>query len=168
MPRGPSSFGLFKRRLAAPVRRVYAARWLRGRLAKFSEPELDGLLGRARMAPVDLLTRARGKASYRRLMSYMLLHFGIDPEQAIRHDWPALCRAESRCADCRSRDRCRRWIGWQRHNDAPMMFCPNAALFQALAIEVRAIEAREGTEPFHVRSPLTPARVGLPTVGPGA
>lgn len=92
------------------------------------------------MTRADVLVRTRRKASYRLLMVRMLPHFGLDLNRVIQHDWPAMLRAEDRCADCHNRGRCRRWIACQWHNSAPSVFCPNAALFQSLAKELNAAE----------------------------
>jgi hypothetical protein len=75
----------------------------------------------------------QGNATHRRLMAVMMRHFGLDIDDAIQNHWDALRRAERTCVRCSNVKRCRNWVVWDLHNDAPRVFCPNADLFDEIA-----------------------------------
>ena len=74
------------------------------------------------------------RAQVRSDMSRMMRHFGGDPVRIAPSFAAAVRDAERICANCVLVGRCRRWF--QRHptDDAPRRFCPNAKLYEDIAI----------------------------------
>ena len=97
-----------------------------------SEAELVEVLARADLTRGDLFHLA-APVRHRRRLTRMLAHFGLDGEQLVRCHWAALREADRACASCANVRKCRHWFDWGRRNNAPRIFCPNAALFDELA-----------------------------------
>lgn len=129
---GKSKARRLARRLAAKRRR-----WNHPVLARsqehLSDREIDAALVRAGLERADLFTPGNAIARHRVRMAHMLLAFEIDPERAVREHWEALKQADGHCSRCAQVGRCRRWLEWGGRNGAPQVFCPNAALFAAIA-----------------------------------
>jgi hypothetical protein len=64
----------------------------------------------------------------------MMRHFEVDPVRIAPAFGAALRNAERICANCFSVGRCRRWFHRQLTDDAPRLFCPNAHLYEDIAI----------------------------------
>ena len=133
------------RRLARRYRRaeVTVVRWntakpLRRRLSRSSDQALDRALSAARMARGDLFTPFKGNARHRKRLAAMMTRFGVDRALAAEVHWPALREAESLCADCPNVRRCARLLKWGLRDDAARVFCPNAALFDQIALVGRS------------------------------
>ena len=122
--------------LRRSLSRRRAARRLSGSLTRLSENELDGLLARTGRTRRELFADFRGNARHRRLMGHMMTRFGLDPAEAARRRWRELRAAEALCLQCGNKGRCRRWLEWGRENPAPTVFCPNAALFARLRLDL--------------------------------
>ena len=118
------------------LRRKRVLRHLNRDLAGYSNKELADLLARARMRRSELFTGFKGNRPHRQLLGRMLSHFGIDRELACEHQWHKLVRADKACAHCANVEKCRRWLAWGRKNDAPNVFCRNAALFTQLRLDL--------------------------------
>jgi hypothetical protein len=119
-------------RLLDAIDRLKARRRLRRSLNTMSEAELVELLARAGLAQGDLFHLA-APVRHRRRMARMLAHFGLDTERLVRCHWAALREADRTCARCANVRKCHHWFDWGRRNNAPRIFCPNAALFDELA-----------------------------------
>lgn len=70
-------------------------------------------------------------------MAAMMRHFNFDPARAAPRHQGAVRDAERVCMNCPNVTRCKHWLEWGRHNDAPRVFCPNAALFDDAALHQR-------------------------------
>ncbi len=133
------------RRLARRYRRaeVTLVRWntdkpLRRRLSRSSDQALDRALSAARMGRGDLFTPFKGNARHRKRLAAMMTRFGVDRALAAEAHWPALRQADSLCADCPNVRRCTRLLKWGLRDDAARVFCPNAALFDEIALVGRS------------------------------
>ncbi|MEM7223844.1 MAG: DUF6455 family protein [Pseudomonadota bacterium] len=96
-------------------------------------------------AGVSQAEAQRGKPAgpkHRRRMAAMMGHFGIDPARADPRYWGAIRDAGRVCVNCPTEGRCHRWLNWGRANDAPRVFCPNAALFDEIASDARTRDPR--------------------------
>ncbi len=119
------------------LRTWLAERRLRGEIADLSEPELDRALRDLGLTRRDLFTISKRNPDRRNRMARLLEHFEVDPERALPRYWGALKDAESVCARCRNVKKCRVWHDWGLGNDAPRVFCPNAALFDEISAACR-------------------------------
>lgn len=124
------------RNLGARLRRKRVLRHLNRDLAGFSNKELASLLANARIGRSELFTDFKGNRRNRRLMGQMLSRFDIDREMACEHHWRKLVHAEKACAHCANAEKCRRWLAWDRRNDAPNVFCRNAGLFTQMRLDL--------------------------------
>ncbi len=115
------------------VSHLTASHRLKKSVGQLSDEELDRLLISTGRTRKDLFTVFRGNATHRRLMGLMIRHFGLDIDYVIQHHWDALRQAERTCVRCSNVKRCRNWIVWDLENDAPRVFCPNAALLDEIA-----------------------------------
>lgn len=70
-------------------------------------------------------------------MTAMMRHFNLNSDGAAPRYHGALRDAERVCMNCATVKRCKRWLEWGRRNDAPRVFCPNAALFDEVASDQR-------------------------------
>ena len=77
------------------------------------------------------------RAQVRSDMSRMMRHFEVDPVRIAPGLGAALRVAERICAQCVAVGRCRRWFQRQPTDDAPRLFCPNAQLYEDIAINQR-------------------------------
>ena len=77
------------------------------------------------------------RAQVRSDMSRMMRHFEVDPVRIAPGFGAALREAERICAQCVAVGRCRRWFQRQPTDDAPRLFCPNAELYEDIAISQR-------------------------------
>ena len=106
---------------------------LRRSLVRSPSEEIDRVLDSIGITRGQLFTAFPGNARHRRRLAFMLNHFGVDPDFATHSHWDALRRADEKCFHCPNVRRCRSWISWGARNDAPRVFCVNAALFDELA-----------------------------------
>jgi len=120
---------------------IHSGKHLRRSLARSSSDELDRVLRRLGKSRRDLFTEFRGNARHRRRLAFMLNHFGVDPDFATHSHWDALRHADEACLGCPNVRRCRSWMSWGARNDAPRVFCPNAALLDAIAGQARTARA---------------------------
>ena len=95
---------------------------------------IDHTLANAALSRADVDS---ARAQVRSDMSRMMRHFEIDPVRIGPGFGAALRDAERLCANCLSVGRCRRWFHWQRSDDPPRQFCPNAQLYEDIAISQR-------------------------------
>ncbi len=114
-----------------------ASHRLRKSVGQLSDEELDRLLASTGRTRRDLFTVFQGNATHRRLMALMIQHFGLDLDHAIQNHWDSLKQAERTCVRCSNVKRCRNWVVWDRRNDAPRIFCPNADFFDEISSETR-------------------------------
>lgn len=128
---GPHHLG---RRLAAKRRRRRHPVLARA-LTRRSDWDIDRALRRAALTRADLFRAPSAVARHRVRMAHMLNALGVDVGRAVTKHWQALKDADGRCARCAEVRRCRRWLQWGRVNGAYHVFCPNAALFTAIATE---------------------------------
>ena len=124
----------FRRKIAVRNRR-----WRNPVLARalehLDDREIDSALRRAGLSRAKLLTPRDAIARHRVRMAHMLAALGIDVRDAVERNWDVLKEADRKCSMCREAGRCRRWLDWGRLNDAPQVFCPNAALFQDIGAD---------------------------------
>lgn len=130
-----------------------------------SGPRAGGLFARIRRrlgaiaaapggeAPIDpeygsiqrSLTLVNGKNPNRGLMLRMMGHFGLEPRQAVAELREDIEQADRNCVHCGQLKRCRNWFVWGHRNDAPRIFCPNAARFDELAANARDGKGKAGS-----------------------
>ncbi|MGE0611020.1 MAG: DUF6455 family protein [Hyphomicrobiales bacterium] len=125
-------FRNLRRRLAARHRR-HRYPVLARALGSLSDAEIDTALADAGLSRVDLFTPRDAVATHRSRMACMLKMLEVDVVDAVERDWETLKQADHVCSRCAEVGRCRRWLEWGGVNEAPMVFCPNAAAFRALA-----------------------------------
>jgi hypothetical protein len=121
---------------------------LNTQLSRLSDTRLNRWTARAGIERGDLFTVFKGNAAHRQLMARMLVHFNVEPTTAAVQYWQALRNAEAICTCCPNVGRCERWLRWGRKNNAPNIFCPNAALFRRLESLQRA-GSFDGCESSH-------------------
>ena len=110
------------------------------RLDRPPQVSLDHTLADAALSRADVDS---ARAQVRSDMSRMMRHFEVDPVRLAPGFGAALRDAERLCANCLSVGRCRRWFHWQRTDDAPRLFCPNAQVYEDIAIsQKRADESK--------------------------
>lgn len=119
---------LMRRWIAARARRR-ANPTLARSLSHLSDKEIDAGLVRARLSRTDLFKPHDAIAQHRVRMAHMLAALEIDADQAVASHWTELKHADGVCSRCTQAGRCRRWLEWDTHNEAPQVFCPNAPLF---------------------------------------
>ena len=116
-----------------------AASWIPGSqlkksLGSFSDEELDRVLASVGRNRRNLFTVFKGNAKHRQRMAKMIEHYRVNLDHATRYCWDALRHADEACAKCTNTKRCRNWCRWGVKNDAPRIFCPNAELFDEIAL----------------------------------
>ncbi len=112
--------------------------------ARASDAEIDAALRTAGLTRAELFTPQNAIAAHRTRMAHMLAAFEIDVAQATAERWGTFKTADGLCARCTQTGRCQRWLEWGQRNEAPWVFCPNAATFAAIAAEqARAMLARQ-------------------------
>jgi uncharacterized protein YjiS (DUF1127 family) len=120
---------------SAGLVRTLALWWQAWRKQTRSErrPErlVDRTLANAALARADVTS---APAQVRSDMSRMMRHFGVDPVRIAPGFGAALRGAERICANCLVVGRCQRWLHGQLSDDAPRSFCPNAQLYEDIAI----------------------------------
>lgn len=126
------------RRLARPLTRWRAENRTARELGQHSPRELDRVLFDAGLSRNDLTAAPGGRKENRKLMSRMLVHFGVRPDRTVVRYQGALRDAERVCAYCRDTTRCRRWLNRGAADDAPRLFCPNAELFDEMGRDWRS------------------------------
>ena len=104
-------------------------------LDKPSDRDIDAALDRAGLTRASLFTPAGAVARHRVHMAYMLAAHHVDIARATADNWQELKLADRSCAACRQKGRCRRWLEGGGPADATSVFCPNAALFEAIAAQ---------------------------------
>ena len=120
-------------RLADLIARWMPENRLGKSLAEYSDDELDNVLACAGKTRADLFAVFKGNEKHRQMLALMIEHFGVDRDYAARNCWDALRYAEQACIQCTKTKRCRSWFAWGSRNDAPRVFCPNAALLDEIA-----------------------------------
>ena len=115
------------------VSHLTASHRLKRGVGQLSDEQLDRLLISTGRTRKDLFSVYRGNATHRRLVALMIRHFSLDIDYVIQNHWDALRQAERTCVRCSNVKRCRNWVVWNLQNDAPRVFCPNAALFDEFA-----------------------------------
>ncbi len=125
------------RRMRITIARWQTAKPLRRRLSRSTDRDLDRALSAARMQRGDLFTPFKGNAKHRKRMAAMMARFHLDRTQACESFWPELRDADGVCADCPKVRRCVRLQKWGLRRDAARLFCPNAALFDNIAVAGR-------------------------------
>ena len=104
-------------------------------LAETSDRDIDAALDLAGLTRADLFTPVVAIARHRVYMAYMLAAHHVDIARATADRWQDLKFADRSCAACRQKGRCRRWLEGGGPADATSVFCPNAALFEAIAAQ---------------------------------
>lgn len=112
-------------------------------LSYHSDQELDRALSALGVTRADLFKVTTRNASHRRRMASLLTHFGVSPHFAVEQFWSLLRDADQACLQCRNKQRCINWLYWPVNNDAPRVFCPNAAVFDAIAFWQETLEIGE-------------------------
>jgi Family of unknown function (DUF6455) len=74
------------------------------------------------------------RAQVRSDMLRMMRHVEVDPVRIAPGFGAALRDAEQVCAHCLVVGRCQRWLHGRLTDDAPRSFCPNAHLYEDIAI----------------------------------
>lgn len=124
----------FRRKAAARNRR-----WRNPILARalgyLDDQEVDSALRCAGLSRAKLFTPRDAIARHRVRMAHMLAALEVDVHDAVARNWDDLKQADHNCSVCTQAGRCRRWLQWGRINDAPRVFCPNAALFLQIGVE---------------------------------
>lgn len=127
-----------------PIHRInLATRRLRGDvltgpLSQAGDSEIDAALKQGGIARTDLFSPSHAIARHRARLAWMLATWGIDVPRAAREHWQELKVADEQCSHCPNTGRCTRWLEWGQFNAAPMVFCPNAELWCAIALEQAA------------------------------
>ena len=127
-----------------PIHRInLATRRLRGDvlagpLSQAGDYQIDAALKQDGITRTDLFSPSRAIARHRTRLAWMLALWGIDVPRATREHWQELKVADEQCNHCPNTGRCTRWLEWGQFNAAPMVFCPNAELWSAIALEQAA------------------------------
>ena len=122
------------RRLQIMIVRWQTAKPLKRRLSRSTDEDLDRALSAARMRRADLFTPFKGNARHRKRMAAMMARFHLDRAQVCESSWPELRKADGLCADCPNVRRCVRLLKWGLRKDEARLFCPNAALYDRMAV----------------------------------
>jgi hypothetical protein len=101
-------------------------------LGRASDKSIDEALTVQGLERSDLFTLGTTFAPHRHRFAAMLLMQGLAPTHIAKNYWHILKGADHRCAYCLNTKRCESWLGWGRYNDAPKMFCLNAAAFERM------------------------------------
>jgi hypothetical protein len=91
-------------------------------------------LADAALARADVIS-ARDQVHHDMLR--MMWYFSVDPGQVPPRFREALRDAERFCAQCLVVGRCQHWFQGRLSDDAPRSFCPNAELFEDIAVSQR-------------------------------
>ena len=78
-------------------------------------------------------------------MLSMMQHFGVDPAELPSRFSGALRDAERVCAQCLAVGRCQRWLHGHPSDGTPRSFCPNAQLYDEIAVSQQ--QAATSNEP---------------------
>jgi len=111
---------------------------LAGPLSQAADGQIDAALKQDGIARADLFSPSRAIARHRARLVWMLASWGIDVARAANEHWQELKIADQQCSHCPNTGRCTRWLEWGQFNAAPMVFCPNAELWAAIALEQAA------------------------------
>lgn len=120
-------------------------------LSYYSDDELDIALDAVGKSRTHLFTNAPGNASHRRRMAQLIAYFGIQPKLAVEQFWDALKVADGVCLECGNRQRCTNWLDWPASDNAPRVFCPNAATFDVIASWQKTLKDRGADVPNTAR-----------------
>jgi hypothetical protein len=101
-------------------------------LGRASDKSIDETLTAQGLERSDLFTVGTTFAPHRHRFAAMLFMHGLAPTHIATNHWHTLKDADHRCAYCLNTKRCERWLRWGRYNDAPKMFCLNAATFEKM------------------------------------
>lgn len=131
------------RRMQIMIVRWRTAKPLRRRLSRSTDEDLDRALSAARMQRGDLFAPFKGNARHRKRMAAMMARFHLDRAAACESSWPELREADGFCADCPNVRRCVRLLKWGLRKDEARLFCPNAALYDRIAIAGQGRQRRD-------------------------
>jgi len=102
------------------------------------DAQIDAALEQRGIGREDLFRPSKAVTPHRKRLACMLAVFRIDVGRAVAEHWQELKAADGHCRDCRESSRCNRWLEWAwttEFDSAPMVFCPNAQLWSAIAQE---------------------------------
>lgn len=120
--------------------------WQAGRRQARSDQPLEDVSSRrladAVLARADVIS-ARDQVHHDMLR--MMWYFGVNPEQVPPQFRDALRDAEQVCAQCLAVGRCQHWFHGPLSDDAPRSFCPNAELYEEIALSQQ--QASDSNEP---------------------
>ncbi len=122
------------RRASARLEQILNDNPLLHPLGRASDRSIDEALTAHGLGRADLFTPETTFAPHRHRIAAMLVIHGLSPRDIARDHWAELKDADHRCAYCVNTKRCGRWLRWGRQNDAPRMFCPNAATFEQIKV----------------------------------
>ena len=128
-------------RMEVAVVRFNTAKPLRRRLSRSTDEQVDRALSAAELRRSDLFTVFKGNARHRKRMAAMMSRFRLNRRQASDAFWPELREADSICADCPHVRRCVRLLEWDIGDRTARVFCPNAQLYDRIAIAGRAADS---------------------------
>ena len=116
-----------------------ATRWWQAwrRQARRDRPPDNGSgrrLAEAVLARADLIS---ARDQVHRDMLRMMWYFSVDPGHVPPRFQDALRDAEEVCAQCLAVGRCQHWFHGRLSDDAPRSFCPNAELYEKIALGQR-------------------------------
>jgi hypothetical protein len=123
------------------VVRFNTAKPLRRRLSRSTDEQVDRALSAAELRRDDLFAVFKGNARHRKRMGAMMTRFRLNRRQASDAFWPELREADSICADCPHVRRCVRLLEWGIGDTTARAFCPNAQLYDRIAIAGRAADS---------------------------
>ena len=131
------------RRMEVATVRFHTAKPLRRRLSRSTDEQLDRALVAAELRRSDLFTVFKGNARHRKRMAAMMTRFRLDRRRATQAFWPELREADSICADCPHVRRCIRLLEWGIGDTTARVFCPNARLYDRIAMAGRAADSTD-------------------------
>ena len=102
-------------------------------LAKVSDSQIDADLERSCLTRSDLFRPSHAATYHRMRLASMLAVWQIDVGRAAEEHWHDLKIADERCSECQNTSRCISWLKFGQFNAAPLVFCPNSALWSAIA-----------------------------------
>lgn len=124
-------------RIEVTIVRLNTAKPLSRRLSRSRDEQLDRALSAAGLERGALFTAYKGNARHRKRMAAMMARFRIDTDRACAAFWPELKEADDLCADCPHAHRCMRLLEWGVRDETVRRICPNARLFDRIALDQR-------------------------------
>lgn len=132
--------------LGRTVTRTAARWWHRWRGQAGSDQPLEDVASRrladAVLARADVVS-ARDQVHHDMLR--MMWYFSVNPGEIPPRFRDAVRDAEQVCAQCLAVGRCQHWFHGRLSDDAPRSFCPNAELYEKIALSQR--QASDSDEP---------------------